>query len=149
MQLLRSVGIHRGYECTFRRKIFEFLYTPMFFKGLLRLYSSEYVAGRENFKKYILYVYFHNVNIFFGDIWFTKFIKAFDFTAKKNYDINDLTYEGVFIACMGLSKRASTINKNNIDYYLSNIEDVEIARDKVLDMVEHFREKRYDGDYLK
>ena len=34
MQLIRSLGVKRGYNYKYRRKIFEFLYSKMFFEGV-------------------------------------------------------------------------------------------------------------------
>ena len=59
-------------------------------------------------------------------------------------------FEGIFIACMGLSKRAKKINGNNIDVYLSNIDrNVDINRNEVLKMVSEMMSKPYKGNYLK
>ena len=92
MQLIRSLGIKRGYNYKYRRKIFEL----------------DKVANREYIKQYFLYIYFHKVNTFLGDATFSKFLNAFDmqYNAKNKKDIYDCSNEGIFIACMGLSKRA-------------------------------------------
>lgn len=34
MQLVRSLGLERGYNCAFRRKIYEVIYSRIFFEGL-------------------------------------------------------------------------------------------------------------------
>lgn len=148
MQLMRSIGIESGYECTFRRKIFELIYTPIFFRSLMKFYKKKRVTKRGYFKDYLIYIYFRTVNTFFDDIYFTKFYKAFDFTGEKKTDLKDWSLEGVFIACMGLSKRASMMNEDNIDYYLGTIEGVKLDKERILEMVKNFRQRMYDGEYL-
>lgn len=150
MQLIRSLGIKSGYNCTIRRKIYEILYSRMFFDGIKHLLEDEYVAKRKYFKFYLLYIYFHVVQTFLGDAAFSKFLNAFDmkFSEKNEKDIFQCTNEGIFIACMGLSKRATKINKNNIDYYLKGI-PVQLNRDEILDMVNNMMKRPYNGNYLK
>lgn len=151
MQLVRSLGIKRGYNYKYRRKIFEILYSRIFFRGIERMLNEDQVAQREYFKKYLLYIYFHKVNTFLGDAKFSKFLNAFDMTynKKNNKDIYDCTNEGIFIACMGLSRRATYITKENIDYYLQGIDNVELDSDIICDMVKRMMDKPYEGNYLK
>lgn len=56
MQLIRSLGIKRGYNYKYRRKIFEILYSGMFFKGIERMLKEDQVAQRQYFKKYLIYI---------------------------------------------------------------------------------------------
>ena len=151
MQLVRSLGIKRGYNYKYRRKIFEILYSRMFFKGIERMLNEDQVAQKQYFKKYLLYIYFHKVNTFLGDATFSKFLNAFDmkYNKKNNKDIYDCSNEGIFIACMGLSKRATYITKENIDYYLQSIDNVELNPDIICDMVGNMMSRPYEGNYLK
>lgn len=151
MQLIRSLGLQRGYNCTYRRKIFELLYSKMFFDGVKRLFNEDQVAKREKLKEYYLYIYFHSVNTFLGDAKFSKLLNAFDmqYEKKNTKDVYDCSNEGIFIACMGLSKRAIKINKDNIDYYLSIIDGVELDKVAICDMVSKMMDIPYDGNYLK
>ena len=151
MQLIRSLGIRSGYNYKYRRKIFEIIYSKMFFQGLEKMLKNNQVAKSEYFKKYLLYIYFHKVNTFLGNAKFSKFLNAFDMTynKKNNKDIYNCSNEGIFIACMGLSKRANYITKDNIDYYLQGIEDVELNADTICAMVEKMMDRPYDGNYLK
>lgn len=149
MQLVRTLGIKYGYNCRIRRKIYEILYSRMFFGGMKRLLNEEHVAKREHFKEYLLYIYFHVVKTYLGDATFSKFLNAFDmqYQKKNNIDIYDCSNEGIFIACMGLNKRASKICDENIDYYLQSIPTY-LDRQKVLDMVNTMMDKPYNGNYL-
>lgn len=151
MQLIRSIGIKRGYNYKYRRKIFEILFSRMFFKGIERMLNEDQVAQRKYFKKYLLYIYFHKVNTFLGDATFSKFLNAFDmkYNKRNEKDIYDCTNEGIFIACMGLSKRADYITKDNINYYLQGIDNVVLDSELICDMVEKMMDRPYGGNYLK
>lgn len=151
MQLIRSIGIKRGYNYKYRRKIFEILYSRIFFKGIERMLKEDKVSKRQYFKKYLLYIYFHKVNTFLGDAIFSKFLNAFDmkYNNKNDIDIYECSNEGIFIACMGLSKRANIITKENIGYYLKKIDKVNLDPDKICCMVENMMNKPYNGNYLK
>ena len=151
MQLVRSLGIKRGYNCKYRRKIFEILYSRMFFKGIVRMLNEDQVAQRQYFKQYLLYIYFHKVNTFLGDATFSKFLNAFDmkYNKQNDKDIYDCTNEGIFIACMGLSKRATNITKENIKYYLQSIDNVELNPDIICNMVDNMMDRPYEGNYLQ
>ncbi len=150
MQLIRSLGVTKGYNCTIRRKIFELLYSRMFFEGVKRLLKDECVTKREHYNEYLLYLYFHIVNTFLGNATFSKFLNAFDmqFSKKNQKDIYECSKEGIFIACMGLSKRATKINENTIDYYLSNI-PTELNKNEILIMVSKMMSKPYNNNFLK
>ncbi len=151
MQLIRSLGIKRGYNYKYRRKFFEFLYSRIFFNGIKRMFEEDKVTKREHIKQYFLYIYFHKVNTFLGDAKFSKFLNAFDmqYNEKNKKDIYECSNEGIFIACMGLSKRASKLDKNNIDFYLSVIDNVYLDRKVICEMVSKMMKKPYNGNYLK
>lgn len=151
MQLIRSIGIEEGYEYKYKRKIFEILYSRMFFEGFEKMLESNQVSKRENIKKYYLYIYFHKVNTFLGDAQFSKFLNAFDmkYNEENEKDIYNCSNEGIFIACMGLSKRTDKITEENLDTYLQNIENIQFDRNKILNMVSNMMDKPYDGNYLE
>lgn len=150
MQLIRSIGLEAGYICTFRRKIFEFIYSKMFFDGFKNYLEQMIVSKREYIKKYYLYIYFHTVETCLGDANFSKFLNAFDmqYDRKNKKDIQDCSKEGIFIACMGLSHRATLIDEENIDYYLETV-PVELDKEKILEMLSIMMNKPYNGNYLE
>ena len=61
----------------------------------------------------------------------------------------ECTNEGIFIACMGLSKRATCITEENIGYYLQNIDNVKLDSNIICDMVKNMMKRPYEGNYLK
>ena len=75
--------------------------------------------------------------------------KDMKYRSKNDKDIYDCSNEGIFIACMGLSKRADYINQDNVEYYLQSIDNVDLNADIICDMVEKMMDKPYDGNYLK
>ena len=149
MQLIRTLGIKYGYKCKIRRKIYEFIYPKMFFGGIQRLLGADFVARRGRYKEYLLYIYFHVAKTYLKDATFSKFLNAFDmqYHQKNKIDIYNCSNEGIFIACMGLNKRAGKLSEENIDYYLQPI-PVHLDRQKILDMVDKMMDRPYDGNYL-
>ncbi len=150
MQLIRSIGLEAGYTCTIRRKVFECIYSKMFFDGFKNYLDQMIVSKRDYLKTYYLYIYFHTVETRLGNANFTKFLNAFDmqYKDKNKKDIQECSNEGIFIACMGLSHRATQIDRDNIDYYLEDI-PVAIDKEKTLTMLERMMDKPYGGNYLE
>lgn len=150
MQLIRSIGLEEGYICTIRRKIFECIYAKMFFDGFKKYLDQMIVSKRQHIKEYYLYIYFHTVEIKLGNAYFSKFLNAFDmqYDRKNIIDIHDCSKEGIFIACMGLSHRATLIDEDNIDYYLEKV-PVDLDKKKILEMLSVMMDKPYNGNYLK
>ena len=72
------------------------------------------------------------------------------YNKQNDKDIYDCTNEGIFIACMGLSKRATHITKENIKYYLKkSIDNVELNPDIICNMVDNMMNRPYEGNYLQ
>lgn len=151
MQLVRSLGLEKGYNCTYRRKIYEIIYSRIFFKGIEKMLEEEKVDNRENIKDYYLYIYFHIVNIELKGVPFSKFLNAFDmqYNKRNKIDIYDCSNEGIFIACMGLSRKTSYINEENIDYYISLVDGVDLNKEEILNMLSKMMDKPYNNNYLK
>lgn len=64
MQLIRQIGIRKGYEeCVIRRKIFELVYSFLFFSGLKKHYKEICCAKYNCFKEFLLYVYLYSVRV--------------------------------------------------------------------------------------
>lgn len=129
MQLIRSLGIKNGYNCIYRRKIFEIIYSKLFFAGIRKYYESDYVNGRNHYKEYLLIIYFLQVNTFLTSsnnpgeyIMIDHFIDAFKGDDKnKVRKLITISNEAVFIACIGLSQRIYLLNEANIKLYTSEL----------------------------
>lgn len=149
MQIIRSLGIERGYDCKIRRKIYELLYPKMFLDGMRKSMKNVRAQQREKFDQYLLYIYFHVVQTDLGK-GYRNFLSVFDTSGhtKEQKDIYDCSNEGVFIACMGLSKRAIRINEETVDYY-SQWLPVYLNKQKILSMKANMMNKPYNGNYLE
>lgn len=151
MQLLRNIGFDDAtYDCTIRRKIFEILYSKIFFEGIYKNNKCAYMVNLKYYRQYLLYMYFHVVNTFLDNEFFRHFLGPFDVSGKTGCDIYDVSYEGILIACMGLSKRAkmNIINEDTIDYYTASFGELNY-KDRVLNMVNNMMDKGYNGNYLE
>ena len=91
MQLLRQIGLESGYTCVGRRKVFEYVYTYLFFGGLRRHYEANVVQKKDNFKAYILYIYLANVPLEINDVPFGNIMRLFPGKHIKDMD-KDILY---------------------------------------------------------
>lgn len=134
MQLVRSLELERGYNCAFRRKIYEVIYSRIFFEGLKKYYEVHNYNGRQNIKRYLLYIYFYSVKTFFEETGFIDFIQALNYLEKNRMNVSDIsrfTKEAIFIACMGLSKNADDLPEEKIDKYIGKIKGVHLEKSKI------------------
>lgn len=99
MQLIRNIGIEKGYtQCVVRRKFFELFYTYLFFNGLKAYYKNTQNNKQKEFKKFILYVYLHSIklNIFGND--FKSINLLFPETKVEEWDM-----DAFYIAILSLT----------------------------------------------
>ncbi len=111
MQLVRIIAVKSDYRKNiFRRKIYELVFTRVFFSSLRQEYEKYIYLNRNNFKEYLLYVYCKNVTTVIDGkrIPMVKY-----FNNQKN--IAEWELEKMFIACMGLSGRV--LSKENLHLY--------------------------------
>lgn len=146
MQWIRNVAISIGYEKVYRRKIFEILYSNIFFKSLeeKRKYYTYpeyfYLNPTFIFKMLIVYVYLNTVPTFIyinkkrikiANIYeFYKLVNSQEI--KKENVIERITKEELFIFIMGLSGKK--IDQHLYELYSSYIKKYEIDIKKV-DMI--------------
>lgn len=135
MQLMRNIGLQNGYNCVIRRKIFEFVYTKIFFCSLKQYFKDNYYSNRQHFKEYLLWLYFRVVK--------TK-IKGKSFqpvsTVFANEEMETWSIEGLFIACMGLSgKGAEYYNQNQ---FCKIIQDYRLDKEKLMDMYDNIKSQK-------
>ena len=143
MQWIRNVAISIGYEKVYRRKIFEIMYSNIFFKSLKekrRYYTYPeyfYKNSRLIFKMLIVYVYLNTVPTFLyinnnrikiDNIY--KFYKIVnEGEIKEENIIERITKEALFIFIMGLSGKK--IDENLYELYSNYIEKYNIDTKKV------------------
>jgi len=149
MQWIRNAGIEIGYDKVYRRKIYELIYSNIFFKSLKekREYNtypeifynnSEYI-----FKMLMIYVYLKTVPTFIynngkriklDNIYqYYKVVRKEPVKNKKNV-IYDLSKEEIFIFIMGLSGKM--INDNLFEIYSDYIEKYNIDKTKVIEIIQ-------------
>lgn len=112
MQLLRTVGILRGYDkYKIQRKIFEVLYSKIIFASLKEYHEANTYLKLNHYRHYLLYVYFQTVMTKIHGRKYTPLSSAFE----DSDDITMWTMEGLFIACLGLSFR--NVSEDNLNLY--------------------------------
>ena len=69
MQLIRNIGIEKGYDkCIIRRKMFEFVYTYIFFNGLRDYYENTQNSKRREFKNlFCTFITFNTIKYVWND----------------------------------------------------------------------------------
>ena len=148
MQWIRNAGIEIGYDKVYRRKIYELIYSNIFFKSLKekRSYNTypeincndpDYV-----FKMLIIYVYLNTVPTFIyknnerikiNNIYdYYKLLRKNEIKEGENI-VYELTQEELFIFIMGLSGKI--INDNLFVSYAEYIEKYKIDKQKVIEIV--------------
>ena len=118
----------------------------MFFDGIKQYYEIDLVNGRNQYKYYLLVIYFLQVNTFLarsekpGDfIMIDHFIEAFN--GKDTNKIQKListSNEAVFIACMGLSQRINLLDRKSLKSYTSLI-GVELNENVILQLLDNMK----------
>lgn len=102
MQLLRSIGVARGYEkYKFQRKVFEVLYSKIFFASLKDYHKANTYLSFDHYRQYLLSVYLQTVMTKIHGRDCRPFSSAFE----KPLDICSWSLDGFFVACLGLSFR--------------------------------------------
>ncbi len=137
MQLLRNIGIEYGYQHTYRRKMFEFLYANMFFNG----YRAYLVRGRGDYSHYRAFIirkYIENVDSSVnGHIYRpydgrSSLLRMF---RKKN--IARISKEEFFVWCLGLPQRKH-IYDTTVDSYEELIAKFTLDRQKIDHLLTRF-----------
>lgn len=148
MQWIRNSGIEIGYDKVYRRKIYELIYSNIFFKSLKekRKYNTypEFFYNNSDyiFKMIIIYVYLKTVPTFIykngkrvklDNIYqFYSVVRKEPIENKKNI-IYDLSKEEIFIFIMGLSGKK--IDDNLFELYSMYIEKYNIDKTKVMEII--------------
>lgn len=116
MQLIRTLGVNTGYGKVFKRKIYEIIYSKIFFKSYRKYCKTNKYRVSCNYKDYLMYCY-----IFLAPIKINKKTYSNMLEVWNENDINKITNEMFFISILGLSWRP--INNDIIDNYSSIISE--------------------------
>ena len=126
MQLIRTVGVLRGYEkYKYSRKVYEAVYSKIFLSSLYDYQKNNFGESVEHFRSYVLEVYFKTVLSKVKDARYFPLSSAF-----KNADaIEDWPMEALFVLCLGLSFRET--NDYHISLYRSVVDEFSLDEDKI------------------
>ena len=103
MQLIRTVALKDGYECTLQRKIYEVIYSTIFFKSLFNNYNYYKYPNIDEFRYWILYIYILVAPTFING---KKYRDIYSLYHQDN--ILEITDEAFYIYVLGLANREIT-----------------------------------------
>ena len=140
MQTFKTLSIKSGFNNRFERKIYELVYTSLYFKGLKRYFKTNYDKVTDKYyKDYILNEYNKCVPIIINGKYY-KTIKTF--WKKEYYDLTDEEYFLTVLTFSGridINKLSYEYIKNNFSIYESfNILDKEKLKSAINNMKETF-----------
>lgn len=125
MQLLRTLGVQRGYErYKVRRKFYEIIYSKIIFDSLLRYYRENTYKGLENFRYYLLEIYISKVPVRINGKKYNTMESLFN--GKPYYTWED---EEMFVACLGLSFRK--VSEDTLALYNDVVLNFHLNKEKV------------------
>ena len=125
MQLFKIIAIKSGFTKKKTRKLYEYIYTPLFFRGLKKYYKNNYeIVTDDYYKSFILTEYNKNVPMIMGNRYFEN-MKSF-----WGKDVSELTDEEYFLSILTFSGR---INIYKLDfwgykYIVKNFWDLDILK---------------------
>ena len=138
MQLLRILAINKGLVtgkpkglrdvyCIFVRKIYELVYTDMFFAGLK---SSLEIRDSYKYRCYLIYIYLHTVSTRINGKRFPTVNRIF-----SDEDVVNWPNELLFIAILGLTYQR--INKKRVDLYAGVIQKCHLNEEIIFDLIQN------------
>lgn len=142
MQLIRNIGIERGYKCVIRRKIYEFIYTKIFFSSLRDYYKLNSYIKYNKFKHYLIYIYYNTVDTKIGNKKIRPLSNIFE-----NKNIDRWSLDTLFIACVGLSHRR--LDANNIKLYTDVLKKFNLNQDEILYRAEYIKNNELSLSEIK
>lgn len=125
MQIIRTIGLERGYKNTIKRKIYEFMYSVIYLKSLNNYYR--YLEAPYNkFRYYLLYIYIKIAPAFFEGKMFRNMEALFDKEVKY------LNKEEVFIGTLCFSNKFSILTINQVlEVYNNQIKNLGINKESL------------------
>lgn len=120
MQLIRKLGLKTGYNHTFCRKIFELLYSKIFFKSLRKYYNKIKLDSKGGYRLYLMNIYILTADPLLANSLYDNMLAPWNLKS-----IQDISKEELFISTLGLPHRNVTfqtisIYSNIIDKYHLN-----------------------------
>ena len=141
MQLLRTIGIARGYDkYKIKRKIFEIVYGKIFFTSLKEYHQANTYLELEHYRHYLLYIYFQTVMTKLKGKKYTPLSSVF----KNDKDISNWSMNGLFIACLGLSFRS--ISDFSLELFSNIIQEFSLDVDQIKKLNENYPEIKFPSE---
>ncbi len=125
MQLMRTIAIKEGYGYTFRRKIFEIIYSKLFFDSLCKYYKNCNCDTRY-FKGYLLFIYINTAKIMIDKNDVLKKIR------EKIRTNSEYTKEELFILTLSFSGKL--MRDNVFQLYGKKIRCLNLDMNKLIDL---------------
>lgn len=141
MQLLRTIGVVRGYEkYKFQRKVFEILYSKIFFASLKEYHKANTYLSLDHYRQYLLSVYFQTVLTRIHGSYCRPFSSAFE----DKLDICSWSLDGFFVACLGLSFRE--VSDYNLNLFDGIIKEFGLSRSRIKKIYARYPSERLPLD---
>ena len=137
MQLIRTLGIKEGYHCKFRRKIYEIIYSKIFFQDLRKYFKKHKYSSNCSYKEYLMYIYIYVAKIKINGIEYENIINFWEKKNEKELDLKNITNEEFFISVLGLSWRK--IDKNILYNYENFIKCLNLDENKIEEIIEKIK----------
>lgn len=125
MQLIRTFAVKHGYSLhVFRRKVYELIYSKIFFTSLREYYEYHHYSNLEQYKYYLIYLYIMVAPVKINDITYRNILAMY-----KKKKVNDITIEEFYVWTYGLSHRPindSLMNEKLIEMF--NMDKVKLRK---------------------
>ena len=134
MQLIRTIGVKKGYEKLFHRKIYEVIYSKIFFGSYRKYCNDNKYKVKCSYKEYLIYCYINIADIKINGVRYSNMIKAW------NKDrIEDVSLEEFLISILGLSWRK--INEDILNNYSITIKNFDIQEEELKNNINQISSK--------
>lgn len=123
----------RGYIRIIKRKIFELVYTPIFFSAMRNYLLDNGAVNLKYFREYILYLYFHSVISWYKGQRYMPMAILFSDENGIEQSIYEWDREKLFIEILGLPK--VKVTEQRIYMYEKQINDLGLDINRIIEMM--------------
>lgn len=110
MQLVRTIAVKSGYSNVIRRKVYELIYSQIYFDSLNRNYKYYIYSNIEDYRFYLIYLYIRVARVNINGIIYDTILNMYN---KEK--INDIEIEEFYVWTLGLSHRKIDIDLLDCD----------------------------------
>lgn len=122
-----------GYIRIIRRKLFELIYTPIFFSSLKNYLLDNGAVNLKYYREYIAYLYFHSVISWYKGQRYMPMAALFTDENGVEQSVHAWDKEKLFIEILGLPK--VKVTEERIYMYENHINHLELDIDRILEIV--------------